>query len=322
MMNVPGALSRRTRRDQLVMWIDFPRLHRDSQVLSALSEKYNHQRHRSLPRLLKPRDLLRKKTSLPVSGSMSNKRRKPANGIVVYKGPSQLDGQPIVVILTGIRESSENIKTGAMLQTWILREDMAPQEAIKAGADYSICGDCKHRGESQRTRTCYVLAFQAPTTVWNAYHHGSYLTDWNDKALAKVQGRPLRLGSYGDPTAVPADVWADLVMAVRPQKVAGYTHQWSRPEFQSFSCILMASVDTSEEREQAKALGWRTFRTRTPLESVETGEVICPASEEGGKLASCERCGLCAGQSSKAKDPTIIVHGNTPKVRRLLKMAG
>jgi len=249
------------------------------------------------------------------------KKRKQPNGIVLYRGPSELDGGPIVMVLTGVRDNSENNKTGSMLQTWILREDIAPQAAIHQGLDYSICGDCKHRGTSQATRKCYVLAFQAPTAVWKAYHRGSYATDWSAYALGRVASRALRLGSYGDPTAVPTSVWADLVMTVKPRKLAGYTHQWSDPKFKAFAGLLMASCDTPEERETAKALGWRTFRTRTPEESAESGEVVCPASKEGGERTSCASCGLCGGRSSRAKDPVIIVHGNTPKIRKILKMA-
>ena len=51
---------------------------------------------------------------------------------VLYEGPSLLDGEPIVAILTGLRSSSGNRKTGAMLQTWILRADVSPAEPREA----------------------------------------------------------------------------------------------------------------------------------------------------------------------------------------------
>jgi hypothetical protein len=46
--------------------------------------------------------------------------------IVLYRGPSLLDGSPIVAIAT---IGSTNVKTGPMVQTWILRADMNPLEA-------------------------------------------------------------------------------------------------------------------------------------------------------------------------------------------------
>lgn len=49
-----------------------------------------------------------------------------ANGFVLYEGPSVLDGAPIVAIAT---MSTKNAKTGAMVQTWILRANMAPLAA-------------------------------------------------------------------------------------------------------------------------------------------------------------------------------------------------
>jgi hypothetical protein len=62
-----------------------------------------------------------------------------------------IDGEPIVVIATGFKRSSANPKTGDMLQTWILRRDVAPFAAIHNGADASICGDCPLRGIIERS---------------------------------------------------------------------------------------------------------------------------------------------------------------------------
>ena len=65
----------------------------------------------------------------------------------------------------GIRTASANPKTGDMIQTWILRSDMHPLEAIKSGSDYGICGSCIHRGSYDEfgnpidPRTCYVNPF-------------------------------------------------------------------------------------------------------------------------------------------------------------------
>jgi hypothetical protein len=63
---------------------------------------------------------------------------------IIYKGPSLLDGAPIVAIAT---YSNRNTKTGKVVQTYILRSDINPREASKTGADFSICGNCPMRGE-------------------------------------------------------------------------------------------------------------------------------------------------------------------------------
>ncbi len=59
-------------------------------------------------------------------------------GAVVYDGPSRLDGERVVCVVTGFHVVN-NPKTGDMLQTWILRADQHPMEARKSGADFSVC---------------------------------------------------------------------------------------------------------------------------------------------------------------------------------------
>ena len=77
---------------------------------------------------------------------------KRATGAVIYRGPSAIDGEDIVVVLVGLGRPSANAKTGGMLQTHILRADMAPTVAIAAGLDTSVCGDCQHRSKASGLR--------------------------------------------------------------------------------------------------------------------------------------------------------------------------
>ena len=71
-------------------------------------------------------------------------KNKMPNGYTIYDGPSLIDNMPIIcVALTG---KSRNSKTGAMMQTVIIRKDIPPIEANRIGADYSICGECPHKG--------------------------------------------------------------------------------------------------------------------------------------------------------------------------------
>ena len=50
------------------------------------------------------------------------------NGVVIYDGPSLIDGKPILCILTVLIRKSKNPKTVNMLQTWIVRKDIHPWE--------------------------------------------------------------------------------------------------------------------------------------------------------------------------------------------------
>ena len=53
-----------------------------------------------------------------------------SNGFVVWEGASRLDGSPIVLIVTGLKRKSSNRKTGAMVQSYILRRDVAPLASV------------------------------------------------------------------------------------------------------------------------------------------------------------------------------------------------
>ena len=102
------------------------------------------------------------------------------NGYILFEGPSAIDGKPIVVIATGFANKSANGKTGDMIQTWIIREDIKPNDAVKSGDDESICGQCIHRpalkaaiqAKGEKHIRCYVKVWQAPLVVWKAYKRG------------------------------------------------------------------------------------------------------------------------------------------------------
>jgi len=141
------------------------------------------------------------------------------NGCVLYDGPSRIDGQRIIVILTGLTDDSSNSKTGKMLQTWILRADRKPTTARQEGFDYSVCGDCPHRRGS-----CYVNLGQGPRATYDCWTVGKGYDDYDPQVHdALIAGRMVRLGSYGDPAAVPIEAF-EPILAVAA-KHTGYTHQ-------------------------------------------------------------------------------------------------
>lgn len=239
-------------------------------------------------------------------------------GFTLFEGASLLDGAPIVVIAT---LHTENAKTGDMVQTWILRADMKPTDAVKTGADASICGDCKHRGATNgKGRSCYVNVFQAPYAVYAAWQRGVYpRATWEDVAQ-HVKGRAIRLGAYGDPAAVPFDVWASLIAASGSQQWTGYTHQWKRCD-QRLSALVMASADTREEAELARAMGWRHFRTRLETDALMDREMVCPASDEGGAKLDCASCLSCHGNANGRRGSVaIIIHGDKAKTKAYIAL--
>lgn len=246
---------------------------------------------------------------------------KQPTGYVVWEGPSLIDGAPIVAIAL---THSSNRKTGDMVQTYILRQDVKPTEALRTGADASICGDCKHRPSTGGA--CYVVVAQGPTVVWKGYRAGRYPGAGVDQLAQLGAGRMVRLGTYGDPAAVPAWVWEALVS--RASGRTGYTHQWARMDrptvlgenVRALRPIVMASVDTEAELRGARRAGWRTFRILVPGEMPRAGEFTCPASEEAGKVRTCATCGACDGaqRGTLKASPAIVVHGT--KARRFVSI--
>jgi hypothetical protein len=236
---------------------------------------------------------------------------KPANGAILYRGPSMLDGRPIVAIITGLSTDSANVKTGGMLQTYILCESEHPLAAIASGADVSICGTCVHRGPAGdgSDRTCYVNVGQAAASIWRAYRRGTYRLASDIPALAA--GRVVRLGAYGDPAAVPVVVWEALTRDCIAH--TGYTHAWrSRPDLRE---LCMASADSLQDAQDAHAAGWRTFRVTTPADTVRRiagTEAVCPASAEAGKKLTCADCRACNGTRSGRRGSIVIsAHGSS-----------
>ena len=247
-----------------------------------------------------------------------------ANGAILWEGKSAIDGAPIMLVATGLKLSSVNEKTGALVQTWILRSDITPQEAVDSGADESICGACPHRGivvnGKNQERSCYVTIFQAPRNIYGTAKRGVYARIKGDKARALLAGRNVRLGAYGDPAAVPFHVWNRIL--ADSARGTGYTHQWKDCDSR-FSRYCMASADNAQEAQEAQALGYRTFRVGTKAESIVQGaEFLCPASKEAGQKTNCAACLACGGTSSPNKASVFIpAHGAAGKVNAFTSRA-
>ena len=234
--------------------------------------------------------------------------------MIIYDGPSLLDGKPIVAI--AIRKSG-NAKTGDMVQTYILCRDIDPRDANKNGDDYSICGNCRHRGTPTDdptrklavNRSCYVNIAQGVLIVWKAYQRGVYDTAIGKDAVAKLgANRMVRLGTYGDPSAVPSYIWKSLLSDA--DGWTGYSHQSGVTGADYRPDMVMRSADTEQEARQAWRNGERTFRVVANVRDIIAGkEILCPASKEAGQRVQCQACKLCAGSSIAAKSIAIPAHG-------------
>jgi hypothetical protein len=221
---------------------------------------------------------------------------------ILWEGASLFDGSPLVLLGT---DRSKNEKTGPMLQTYILRSDMHPANAVRTYQDGAICGDCPLRGIDGGERICYVSLYHGVSTAWKSYADGRARRVPHEQF---VRRQPIRMGAYGDPAAVPIEVWQSLLRRARGH--TGYTHAWRTCD-QRFRGLLMASCDNPEDYVEAKALGWATYRLLMEGEARMPGERPCPANKATG--VSCSVCRQCNGQR---RDFTILVHGGSGQSRK------
>lgn len=229
------------------------------------------------------------------------------NGLIL------METNDIVVIATGLRSSSSNSKTGGMIQIYILNRNESPLDAIRSGADATICGDCKHRAtlvDGKLIRRCYVQVGKAPMSIWRCYARGGYANATHDEYESIFSDRIVRFGAYGDPAYMAPDVVKAIASACSAW--TAYTHQWRRPEFQWLKNYAMASCDTPQEAEEARAMGWRYFRVATHGDSRKLhGEIGCPAAKENGSKSQCERCKLCSGTFSGDPRKSIVIQDHS-----------
>lgn len=241
------------------------------------------------------------------------------NSGILYRGPSVIDGAPIVCIVIG---KSSNSKTGNMVQTYIVREDIDPITANRMGLDYSICGDCIHRGTPNQNgkglatkRSCYVNIGQGTLQVYKAFKRGAYRMLTADDAKRIGADRMVRMGTYGDPAALPYGAFESLLGASLGH--TGYTHQVGLVSGVDTG-RLMVSADNQEDAMAAHHKGYRTFRVIPVSQYNALGknallhnEILCPASKEMNARVQCNDCKLCSGANTKGKNIAIVAHGAT-----------
>ena len=232
------------------------------------------------------------------------------NGVILYRGPSLLDGSPIVCIATF---ETSNEKTGDMIQTWILPDNgLDPVEALKQNANFGACGNCPLQGwmdpdtGKMINRVCYVNVGQAPLGIWRSFQRGGYPKYDARKHRQWFVGRKVRIGAYGDPAAIPVPLvrWlADVSIAW-----TGYSHQlfWCDPRrAEALAKYLMVSCHTRAQSTEATRRGWRFFEAIREDQAPPEDAIECPHYSHG---VQCADCLLCEGTDKRAKSIYVIAH--------------
>ena len=259
---------------------------------------------------------------------MDKQTKHIPDNLIVYHGPSAYDGSPIVAVL---QRGSSNSKTGSMAQLFILSADVDPITASRIGADFAVCGNCKHRGNVAPdkptgwadNRTCYVNLLHAPANKYKSFKAGKYKQATTiGEVQALLFGQGLRIGAYGDPAALPHGLCEMLASMAEYSTSYTHGHTVNPGMVDSVARYSMVSADSKREALDAHNKGYRTFRVIpvadwkvTGKHSMLSGEILCPASEEAGQRVTCSECRLCNGTASKAKSIAIVAHGtNKAKV--------
>jgi hypothetical protein len=203
------------------------------------------------------------------------------------------------LVFTGILNVSTNTKTGAMIQTFILDKARLTSEPRVFGAKCEACplvDVCYVSREKLSVRSAVKRLIEGETTT--------YAFAELDEVLPLLNGRAVRFGSYGDPSAIPLSDVERIASA--SQEWTGYTHFW-RTIPSAYSAYFMASVESVEGELEAWSAGYRPFRVILEgAEPVVTEEMIeCPHYTRG---VQCVTCGLCKGNASKAKGIYVFQH--------------
>jgi len=258
-----------------------------------------------------------------------------SSGLVVYDGPSMLNGARVLGILTGIPPGppSLNSAVGFSSQLWTVDPEEHPVEKPKGGFD-AVCGDCPAK------KWCYVGP-RASASVFRCYHAGGYgVWDgesnpflggaWQSGAARTKPGAlfPVRFGADGDPAALPVEVLERPAHLAGRRNWLGYTHQWRSiaPELAPrYAALLMASCDSPRDLADALATGglWRPFYVMVPGEQLPEGAFWCPKDDKqpGGARLQCVKCRACWGSDGTEGKayPAVVAHGFPHLVKRFVE---
>ncbi|NBW20226.1 MAG: hypothetical protein EBR82_70880 [Caulobacteraceae bacterium] len=167
------------------------------------------------------------------------------NGFIFYRGASPIDGAPLS-------------QTTAKPETWSKRGSCAKISARPWRAE-----------PVPTARIVGIVRCANPASIWHAYHRGGYVDLRRKPAVMRriVSGRMVRMGAAGDPAMIPLQHWLRVLQGA--DGWTGYSHQWKHPWAQPMRELTMASVESLEDQDLARSMGWRTYRIRRQDEPLE-----------------------------------------------------
>ena len=213
--------------------------------------------------------------------------------------------QSVILVITNLIKPSTNDKTGDMVQTWLLDRDLLTAPKV-FGAKCTSCPMVQECYVSENTMGHKSVRKATLKALGLIEGNTSYQVTTLEQVLPLLRGRKLRLGAYGDPSALPIEDLRALVSASDGH--TGYTHFYKEVD-PAYAEFLMASVEDLASEMLAQSLGYRTYRVLRKGESdheVTDRSILCLESSKG---IQCADCLVCSGTSKpNAKHVYIYEH--------------
>ena len=207
------------------------------------------------------------------------------------------------MVFTGFKSKSTNRKTGEMIQTYLLDKATLTTEPKVFGAKCAECpmvSKCYVNHDKQSVRRTVKKLLNGEAC--------SYKFSTLDEVLPLLRGERVRLGTYGDPSALPLHDLQKICEASNGW--TGYTHFFKEID-SDYALFLMASVESLEGELLAHALGYLTFRVLLKEDEnleVTKKSIQCLNVVDEKTLVSlqCVDCLICSGTKGRGKKSVYI----------------
>ncbi len=243
---------------------------------------------------------------------------KKIDSVILWRGNSPINDEPVVAIATGFKIKSRNPKTGDAIQIAFYPDNGdLPSVNVANRTDESVCGSCPHRKDTTGKRSCYVTPMGLNAS-YDKYLRGGHV-EYNPFTMSSIfEGRYVRFGSYGDPVLLPLHIVEHITKLC--SHWTGYTHQWRNNDFAPYMEYFQASCDNVADLLEAADRGYSTFSPLVPEEyelwdkhkknvaANLAARFVLPCY--GGTKTDCKKCGLCEGNSEAQRHIFVRAHGD------------
>lgn len=218
-----------------------------------------------------------------------------------------------------ITKPSVNSKLGMGYVMLTYHFSVEQVENIDISLDQKNCRDCplSYSNNGGKSGGCYThkglqrFGIIAMMKRLNKLHKQGLIHEFDADAFdgyvkmsKNIHPQLLRLGTYGEPVLLNADVIETLTTCARTY--TGYTHMWRVKKYSEHNRFIMASTHSHKETQNANRKGFRAFQTGA-TSSIKMP--VCPASKEfKGHRKTCIECASCNGNRKRTNNIFTKLH--------------